>query len=145
LSYFLKLGASGILFYEVKRELNGRNGGNNLSANLTFKNSHHGSRHHHSPSSSSSDETHHKHHHHHHYNWPPVITTTTCNDANLNLRFLCKGCTITHIVANPYCQQKYIECNGGPNNDQNIIQQCRPGLIFDSNMMTCNYAGLVNN
>jgi hypothetical protein len=65
------------------------------------------------------------------------------NNAGLDLLNLCSGCAIKHSVANPTFQQEYIECNAGLNNDQNSIQKCSPGLLFDSNRLTCDYAGLV--
>ncbi len=133
---YLKLGSFGRLFNEEKREINGRNGGNNLSANLTAKNSHHDSHHHHhSSSSSSSDESLHR---------PTIITNTTteapsqCDDY-LNLLEICNGCGIAHTVSHPNCQHKYKLCNAG----MNSIQECSLGLLFDNERLTCDYAELV--
>jgi hypothetical protein len=80
----------------------------------------------------------------------PVETTTlVCGedpnqDNNLDLPSLCSGCWEKHLVANPNSQERYIECNGGPNNDENSVKKCSPGLLFDKDRLTCDYHGLVN-
>jgi len=77
-------------------------------------------------------------------------TTPVCGndndpeDADLNLDTLCSGCSERHLVENPNSQQRYIECNGGPDNNENSVKKCSPGLLFDPNRLTCDYSGLVN-
>jgi hypothetical protein len=80
----------------------------------------------------------------------PVETTTpVCGedpnqDNNLDLPSLCSGCWKKHLVANPNSQERYVECNGGPNNVENSVKKCSPGLLFDKDRLTCDYHGLVN-
>jgi hypothetical protein len=74
----------------------------------------------------------------------PACGDDSSEDNNLDLPSLCSGCSQKRLVANPNSQQRYIECNGGENGNQNSVQKCSPGLLFDSNKLTCNYAGLVN-
>ncbi len=74
----------------------------------------------------------------------PACGDDSSEDNNLNLPSLCSGCSQKRLVANPNSQQRYIECNGGQNGNQNSVQKCSPGLLFDSNKLTCDYAGLVN-
>jgi len=77
-------------------------------------------------------------------------TTPVCGndnnseDADLDLDNLCSDCSEKHLVENPNSQERYIECNGGPDNNTNSIRKCSPGLLFDSNKLTCDYSGLVN-
>jgi len=77
-------------------------------------------------------------------------TTPVCGndndpeDADLDLDKLCSGCSERHLVENPNSQQRYIECNGGPDNNENSVKKCSPGLLFDPNRLTCDYSGLVN-
>jgi hypothetical protein len=80
----------------------------------------------------------------------PIETTTpVCGedpnqDNNLDLPSLCSGCWEKHLVVNPNSQGRYVECNGGPNNDENTVKKCSPGLLFDKDKLTCDYQGLVN-
>jgi hypothetical protein len=73
---------------------------------------------------------------------PTTTTPSQCDgDDALNLEALCSGCTNIYTVANPNCQQEYILCNV---NGMNSIQKCGSGLLFDSQNLTCDYAGLVS-
>jgi hypothetical protein len=74
----------------------------------------------------------------------PACGDDSSEDNNLDLPSLCSGCSQKRLVANPNSQQRYIECNGGENGNQNSVQKCSPGLLFNSNKLTCDYAGLVN-
>ncbi len=74
---------------------------------------------------------------------PPGCGDNDDTDDNLNLDDLCAGFPENHLVANPNSQKRYVECNGGPNNDENSVKKFSPVLLFDKNRLTCDYHGLV--